>query len=121
MPAAKKGSADIERAIGERLREIRLIRGMSQTVLGKSAQISFQQVQKYEKGINRLSVSTLIGFCKVLSVTPTEMLGNFFDDGTCSTPVDLVHRLSDAEARLKAIGKLLKGGVVSEARPTEPD
>jgi transcriptional regulator with XRE-family HTH domain len=114
MPSVKRELAiDIDRAVGERLREIRLIRGMSQTVLGKSAHISFQQVQKYEKGLNRLSVSTLIGFCKALNVSPMEVLGNFFGDGAGSTPVDLVGRLSDAEARLKAIGKLAKVSVES--------
>lgn len=55
---------------GARLRTLRIAAGMSQEALADTAGISFQQVQKYERGTNRLSVSRLHGFAKVLRVEP---------------------------------------------------
>lgn len=61
--------------IGRRIRELRLISGMSQTDLGKSAGITFQQVQKYERGTNRVSGSMLYNFANTLEV----QVSYFFD------------------------------------------
>ncbi|MEK9753341.1 MAG: helix-turn-helix transcriptional regulator [Rhodospirillaceae bacterium] len=52
--------------VGQRIREARLAKGMTQTDLGNSLGISFQQVQKYEKGTNRVGSSRLWEVCKVL-------------------------------------------------------
>jgi transcriptional regulator with XRE-family HTH domain len=93
-----------------RLREARQIRGMSQVALGQSVHISFQQVQKYESGMNRLSVSTLIGFCKALDVSPMDILGSFFQSRhNGESTIDLMRRLSDAESRLDAVRVLVNG------------
>ena len=45
--------------VGGRLREARLAKGMTQTDLGIDLGVSFQQVQKYEKGMNRIGASRL--------------------------------------------------------------
>ena len=45
--------------VGNNLRRVRLLRGVSQTALAKGIGITFQQVQKYEKGANRVSASKL--------------------------------------------------------------
>ena len=52
--------------VGQRVREARLAKGMTQTDLGNALGISFQQVQKYEKGTNRVGSSRLWEICKVL-------------------------------------------------------
>ena len=49
---------EIDIHVGRRLREARLAKGMSQEALGKALGISFQQVQKYEKGSNRIGGKT---------------------------------------------------------------
>jgi transcriptional regulator with XRE-family HTH domain len=54
--------------IGERLRLARKKCGFSQTKVGKAIGVSYQQIQKFEKGINRLSVSCLIRLSKFLNV-----------------------------------------------------
>ena len=51
-------------------------RGMSQSALGKAGGVSFQQVQKYEKGKNRVSASMLYKFAKALEMPISE----FFPD-----------------------------------------
>lgn len=55
--------------VGRRVREARAIKGMSQTALGNALGISFQQVQKYEKGNNRIGASRLWDISKVLDVS----------------------------------------------------
>lgn len=55
--------------VGQRLRERRTQLGMSQETLAKSSGITFQQVQKYERATNRISVSRIFEFASVLKVT----------------------------------------------------
>jgi len=62
--------------IGKRLRQRRTLLGMSQTKLGEAVGLTFQQVQKYERGSNRTSSSRLFEFAKVLDVP----VPYFFDD-----------------------------------------
>ena len=60
--------------VGRRLREARLAKGMTQTDLGVALGVSFQQVQKYEKGMNRIGSSRLWDICKILDVTVVLLL-----------------------------------------------
>lgn len=53
--------------VGARLRELRLMKGMTQMELADRLGVSFQQVQKYEKGTNRIGSSRLWDICKVLT------------------------------------------------------
>ncbi len=54
--------------VGKRLRDVRIMRGLTQTQLGEKLGISFQQVQKYEKGTNRIGSSRLWDMCNILDV-----------------------------------------------------
>lgn len=65
----------IDRRVGLRLRAARLARGMSQQSLGEAVDISFQQLQKYERGQNRVSASVLYEFSRILGVP----VGYFFE------------------------------------------
>ncbi len=62
--------------VGARLRVRRTLLGMSQTTLGEAIGLSFQQVQKYENGKNRISASRLFDLSRVLDVP----IQYFFDD-----------------------------------------
>jgi transcriptional regulator with XRE-family HTH domain len=62
--------------VGSRIRMRRQIISMSQEKLGELLGITFQQVQKYEKGSNRISASRLYYTAKILGVT----VQSFFDD-----------------------------------------
>lgn len=57
-----------DRIIGKNLRWLRRQRHISQTRLGQGLGVSFQQIQKYEQGENRLSLSLAIRACKVLKI-----------------------------------------------------
>ena len=58
-----------DRIIGLRVKTYRDIKGLSQTELGDKIGVTFQQIQKYENGKNKVSVSRLIDMCKVLDVS----------------------------------------------------
>lgn len=57
--SARPAPDPIDLYVGQRVRERRRALGLSQTELGKLLSVSFQQVQKYEKGTNRIAASTL--------------------------------------------------------------
>ncbi len=62
--------------VGKRVRLRRMIVGMTQTDLGNALNITFQQVQKYEQGANRIGSSRLYRISKILGVP----VSFFFDD-----------------------------------------
>ncbi len=66
MPKNQKDFIDT--FIGARLRMRRLMLNMSQEALGERLSLTFQQIQKYEKGINRISASRLYEISKILDV-----------------------------------------------------
>ena len=92
----KKGrrpnSADIQ--VGESIRAHRLIVGMSQGDLGRRLGVSFQQIQKYEKGMNRVGAGRLPQIAKIFGIP----VGALFDANAVtstggsmrSTPVKLI-------------------------------
>jgi len=61
--------------IGRRIRVQRLIKGMSQTELANLCGVTFQQIQKYEKGANRVSGSRMQQIASALGVTPAAFFG----------------------------------------------
>ena len=62
--------------VGSRIRMRRQLIGMSQEKLGEALGLTFQQVQKYERGVNRIGASRLFDLSRVLDVP----IGFFFDD-----------------------------------------
>ena len=64
----KKVPNPIDRHVGSRVRMRRILLGMSQEKLGEALGLTFQQVQKYEKGTNRISASRLQQFSSILQV-----------------------------------------------------
>ncbi len=73
---AEHGPHPIDVHVGMRLRVRRTIRGLNQTKLGDSVGLTFQQVQKYESGANRVSASRLYEFARLLDVP----IGYFFEE-----------------------------------------
>jgi len=71
-----KSPNPIDRHVGARVRMRRLMVGLSQTKLGEALDVTFQQIQKYEKGANRIGASRLQQLARVLDVTPA-----FFFEG----------------------------------------
>ena len=72
----KKTPNPIDKHVGSRVRMRRMMLGMSQEKLGERLALTFQQVQKYERGVNRIGASRLFDLSRVLDVP----IGFFFDD-----------------------------------------
>lgn len=71
-PKSRKRRATAEdAAIGRTMRALRLDRGLSQSDLGREAGVTFQQLQKYEKGTNRVSAARLARIADALNVPVT--------------------------------------------------
>ena len=68
--AGVKAAQPVDAYVGARIRFRRNLLGLSQTEMGHRIGVTFQQVQKYEKGINRIGSSRLVQICDVLQVTP---------------------------------------------------
>lgn len=95
MSVKRPDPVDIE--VGHRIRIERLSRGLSQTALANKLGVTFQQVQKYEKGVNRVGAGRLTKIAEVLGV----QVGTFFTgkdipeaekgkDGNESSPLKLL-------------------------------
>ena len=70
-----------DRHVGARIRMRRLMLGMSQTALAQGLDLTFQQIQKYEKGINRVGASRLQQISNILQVPVS-----FFFEGAPNMP-----------------------------------
>lgn len=68
-------ASEVDRLVGDRIRRRRILMGLTQDQLGESLGISYQQIQKYETGANRVSAGRLYLIAERLEVAP----GWFFD------------------------------------------
>jgi transcriptional regulator with XRE-family HTH domain len=78
---AKKAPNPIDKHVGSRVRMRRMMLGMSQEKLGDALGLTFQQVQKYEKGTNRIGASRLQQISEILQVPVS-----FFFEGVPAAP-----------------------------------
>ena len=67
-PTPPKLTTDADRTIGSRVAALRVAQGLSQSALGNALGVSFQQVQKYEKGRNRIGAGRLQTIADILKV-----------------------------------------------------
>lgn len=95
---ASKGFPNpIDIHVGQRMRQRRTLLGMSQTVLGDAIGLTFQQVQKYERGANRVSGSRLFDLGRVLDVP----IAYFFEE----MPGDLLKKSPSQIMGLKPVAE----------------
>jgi len=64
-------SHPVDNHVGKRMRELRTMRGFSQSHVARKLGLSFQQIQKYEIGTNRISASRLYEIADLLNVKPS--------------------------------------------------
>jgi transcriptional regulator with XRE-family HTH domain len=74
VAADKSGPDPIDVEVGLNLRRLRLARGHSQTALADALGLTFQQIQKYERGANRVSASMLVKAARFLRVSAADLL-----------------------------------------------
>jgi transcriptional regulator with XRE-family HTH domain len=100
----------MELSIGARLRARRRQLGLSQTDLAEKLGVSFQQVQKYERGSNRIAASTLVAAAEALSTSVSSLVG---EDGGGREEDDELFR---ALARPGAIEMLRAFNAIPDSR-----
>lgn len=98
-----KDAGPVDRLIGKRVMMRRRERGLSQAALAERLDISFQQLQKYEQGQNRLTVSRLAKIASELKVP----IGYFLKGAVALTHADLMQKLQDEAAEEFDIHALL--------------
>jgi transcriptional regulator with XRE-family HTH domain len=65
---SKKSDEVFNKIVGDRLNNIRLSKKMTQTQLANAIGVTFQQIQKYEKGRNQISFKKMLMMCKALDI-----------------------------------------------------
>jgi transcriptional regulator with XRE-family HTH domain len=88
---AKKAPNPIDKHVGSRVRMRRMMLGMSQEKLGNSLGLTFQQIQKYEKGTNRIGASRLQQISQILEVPVS-----FFFEGAPTVATGRAEGLTEA-------------------------
>jgi transcriptional regulator with XRE-family HTH domain len=84
----------IDMEVGRRIRMERLARGLTQTELADHLGLTFQQVQKYEKGVNRVGAGRLAKIADILGITAGRLLGADEIDRSTSTEESPVRLLN---------------------------
>ena len=70
-----RATSTLDAQIGLRMRAIRVDQGISQNALAKRLGLTFQQVQKYERGVNRLSLSRAVEVARTLKTSVNQLIG----------------------------------------------
>lgn len=106
---------DIDQHIGRKIALYRKAAGMSQSTLGSHLRITFQQVQKYEKGTNRVAMSTLLAIADILGVSVYHFLDGhpLFEKSKATLPtpegitlMQSINIIDDQPTRKKISGQI---------------
>jgi transcriptional regulator with XRE-family HTH domain len=119
---------EVDAQIGQRIRARRIALGMSQTALAEAIGVTFQQVQKYEKGANRVASGRLQALASALNLSISDLLGTAESEGSAPMPnlsradhqlLAAFHKLpKDARASLLALTKGM--AAVVKGRSSDP-
>jgi transcriptional regulator with XRE-family HTH domain len=101
-PILEKSMDRIDVLVGQRIRALRCARELSQADLGNLVGVTFQQIQKYENGANRVSASRLLAMAQALGVP----VSHFFEGLEMDSP-DRPPAEEGAEGRTPALASLL--------------
>ena len=102
-PSQRTGAVDLH--VGHMIRDRRRELGLSQTDLGTEVGISYQQMQKYENGTNRIGASRLAAIAKALRVPVAYFFSE--DDMQNPTKIEIAAHIFDIQTRLERLRELL--------------
>nr|WP_322096769.1 helix-turn-helix domain-containing protein [Paramagnetospirillum marisnigri] len=92
MPSGQPNPVDVH--VGARVRLRRTLMGLSQEKLGEAIGLTFQQVQKYERGANRIGASRLFDLARVLDVPVSFFYDDMSDEVRDMSPLAIAHGAS---------------------------
>jgi transcriptional regulator with XRE-family HTH domain len=97
-----KGTTSDDVEVGQRIRARRMAKGMSQTDLGSRLGVTFQQVQKYEKGVNRVGAGRLVRVAEALDA-PVSFFFGATDTGIGSSETRAILGFLDTSYALRLL------------------
>lgn len=77
MIQKKRKKSDLDIYMGGKVKAMRMFNGKTQSDLAEMIGVTFQQIQKYEKGVNRISMDRFIDICKFLNYSPNKILEEY--------------------------------------------
>lgn len=107
----EQGPDPVDVAVGARIRALRVARGMSQQKLAAAIGYTFQQLQKYETGRNRVAASVMVRIARALGCSPASFFTEIEAPALCIAS-DLA-LLPDASR--EAIGRVVKAILATDA------
>lgn len=108
------GPDPVDVHVGRRVKRRRIALGLSQSALGDRIGVSFQQVQKYERGANRIAASMIWRIAETLATPP----GYFFEGLASSANAELDDTFSDEFLRFTTSGGRELAQAFLDMRPT---
>ena len=109
-----KNTTEVDKRVGAEIRKRRMLAGLSQGTLGEKIGVTFQQVQKYEKGANRISASRMQQMADVLRCSVSDFFGASLPPDAQPVPVELY--TSEGVKLLSAFGRIPSPDVRSSVR-----
>ena len=101
-----EGTNEVDVLVGQRLRELRMLAGLSQSDLAATIGLTFQQLQKYERGVNRISASKLYLLSRHLNVPVAALFADLDgakpEDASASSEPPAVVGGEPGEAQLRS-------------------
>ncbi|MCK5517898.1 MAG: helix-turn-helix domain-containing protein [Alphaproteobacteria bacterium] len=116
IKTADSGPNPVDIYVGAKVKSRRLVLGLSQEDLAKSIGLTFQQVQKYERGINRISVSRLVDICRALKTPIDHFLEGSLSVGRVGSRNLTVKGFSDTKQEPFEADPLVKRDVMELVR-----
>src|SRR3954453_20739643 len=113
--SGRPGAQDIDRHVGARVRERRIMLGLTQQELAGLVGITYQQAHKYEKGLNRIAAGRLAALARALAVEP----GHFFEglgEGEPARPTTQQRLLLDLARSFAALPRRQQEALAELAR-----
>lgn len=107
----EEGPDRLDQALGLAIRLRRHARGLSQSALGEAIGVSFQQVQKYERGSNRVSFSTMVRICEALGCHVSDLVAEVEELGTSKGAGSEPLTQPEAAPMLEALSQIRSAGV----------
>ena len=104
---SNKATTKLDQMVGQNIRAGRLAKGLTQTELGEQLGVTFQQIQKYEKGYNRVGSGRLHQIAEVLEMPVTAFFGE--EAPTASAGSSPFHLLAD-QLSLRLVREFAKIG-----------
>jgi transcriptional regulator with XRE-family HTH domain len=99
---SSKCATEVDTLAGQRLRAFRVAKGLSQTAVAEHLGVTFQQVQKYERGANRMGASRLAAVADLLRVP----VADFFEDNKIKSDAEFLIKTSQERRLLVAFRRL---------------